>query len=246
VYSWLHVPLCNIEKVEKEKKPKESRSSGITMMIICKDARTHKITIQNRSNPNGDYEIEKVLSVMLAYAFPNNSRHLFAFCHSLPQEPMNLVKVIVIILILIFYTNIHIKVDPYDAIQEYSRLGVIDVGLQGDPSPWRVTTANKDFRLCSTYPQILIAPRQITDDELFIVSNFRSGHRLPTLSWGDKETGATMWRSAQPKAGVSGSCLQDEKFLELISQSCSTRRNPLGVKKVVAEPILHIVDCRYC
>jgi hypothetical protein len=104
--------------------------------------------------------------------------------------------------------------------------------------------ANKDFKLCKTYPQYMVMPRGISDEELFLVSNFRSGHRLPTLSWGDKENGATLWRSSQPKAGVSGSCLQDEKFLELLAQSCVIKKDPLGNRKIVGEPILHVVDCR--
>lgn len=229
VYSWLHVPLACIDKVEKEKKTKETRSSGITMVITCKDARMHRITVQSQAQTStGDYEIERAISTMCAYAFPNNMTYLFAFSHSLPSEPISLKKV-----------------KQYEPIAEFLRLGITDLSGQGDSSPWKITEINKDFRLCSTYPQQLIMPKGMTDEELIMVSNFRSGHRLPTLSWGDKETGATLWRSSQPKAGVSGSCLQDEKFLALLAQSCHLRRNPLGqFKKATGEPILHIVDCR--
>jgi hypothetical protein len=85
---------------------------------------------------------------------------------------------------------------------------------------WRFTAANNDYRVCNTYPKMLVVPGRISDEELALASNFRSGHRLPVMCWGDKGSGATMWRSSQPKAGVSGSCMQDEKLLDAIAQSC--------------------------
>lgn len=205
IYSWLNVPLACISTMEKEKKPKESRSTGITILIACKDARQHRITIQNKA-ATGDYESEKAFQVMSAYAFPNNIRYLFAFSHSFPSTLINLKRV-----------------EQYDPVVEFSRLGILD----GDTS-WRMSSANFDYKLCDTYPQLLIMPKAISDEELFIISNFRSGHRLPVLCWGDKDTGATMWRSSQPKAGVSGSCMQDEKFLDVVSRSNSIKSNPLG------------------
>lgn len=226
VYSWLNVPLASIDRVEKERKIKEARNYNITIVITCKDVRQHRI-----STNGGEYEIDRAFSTLSAYAFPNKMQHLFAFSHTLsPAEAVP-------------------AFERYEAIQEYSRQGIMDVQAAvgaGSPqdSMWRISTANKDYNLCRTYPQYMVMPRGMTDDELFLVSNFRSGHRLPTLSWGDKENGATMWRSSQPKAGVSGSCSHDEKFLELIAQSCVIKRDPLGNRKIVGDPILHVVDCR--
>lgn len=223
IYSWLNVPLASIDRVDKERKPKDARSTGITIVITCKDVRQHRITTNG-----GEYELDRALSTLAAYAFPNDMRHVFAFSHALK-------------------TFVGLKMsEPYDPIAEYSRQGIVDVVVPGasHESLWRISTANKDFRLCKTYPRYMVMPNGLTDDELFLVSNFRSGHRLPALSWGDKESGASMWRSSQPKAGVSGTCPQDEKFLELLAQSCVIKRDPLGNKKVVREPILHIIDCR--
>ena len=53
-----------------------------------------------------------------------------------------------------------------------------------------------------------------------------------------------MWRSSQPKSGVSGACTADEKLLDLIAQSCVYKRTPLGGLKIVGDPLLCIVDCR--
>jgi len=226
IYSWLNIPLASIDRVEKEKRPKDSKSTGINMVITCKDVRQLRITVQSKTN-TGEYEVDKSFAVVSAYAFPNKLSHLFAFYHSLPSEPLNLTLL-----------------EAYDAVQEFSRQGILDMSKDGVDSAWRICNANQEFRLCNTYPQILIMPNAMTDEELVTVSNFRSGHRLPTLSWGDKESGATMWRSSQPKAGVSGSCSQDEKFLDILSQSCVWKRDPLGQRKQMAQPTLHVVDCR--
>ena len=230
VHAWLNVPLASIDRVEKEKRMKDARGAGVALVITCKDVRQHRITTNV-----GEYEIDRAFSTMSAYAFPDNMRHLFAFSHSLsPSSSSDRTS----------------AADPYNPIQEYSRQGVIDVvtntGIAGVPqdSLWRMSMANKDYRLCKTYPQYMVMPRGMSDEELFQVAAFRSGRRLPTMSWGDKESGASIWRSAQPKAGVSGTCAQDEKFLEMLSQSCMFKRDPLGNRKVVADPVLHIVDCR--
>lgn len=66
---------------------------------------------------------------------------------------------------------------------------------------------------------------QITLIELCMIlkANFRSGHRLPALCWANSQMGTSLWRSSQPKAGVSGSCQQDEKMLDAIAAtSCAS------------------------
>ena len=247
IYSWLNVPLASIDRVEKEKRMKDARGVGVTIVITCKDVRQHRITTSV-----GEYEVDRAFSTMSAYAFPNNMRHLFAFSHSMSPPSSSFSSSFSSSSSSSSSSSLSCGSCPYDAVQEYSRQGIIDVvsssdsagGAAHDSSLWRMSTANKDYRLCKTYPQYMVMPRGLSDEELFLVAGFRSGRRLPTMSWGDKESGASMWRSAQPKAGVSGSCSQDEKFLEMLSQSCVFKRDPLGNKKVVADPILHIVDCR--
>ena len=53
-----------------------------------------------------------------------------------------------------------------------------------------------------------------------------------------------MWRSSQPKSGVSGACIADEKLLDFIAQSCVYKRTPTGGIKVIGDPLLCIIDCR--
>ena len=232
IHSFLNLPLGCIERIEREKKPKDCRlNSSVTILISCKDMRMFRVTLMCDSSANGgmgEYELEKALRLLAASAFPNNRTLLFAFSHSLPSEPLSLALV-----------------EPYDTVQEFSRMGILDVISVRDDLPiWRITTMNNEYRLCNTYPKVLVVPRKISDDELVLVSHFRSGHRLPVMCWGDKDSGATMWRSSQPKAGVSGSCIQDEKLLDLIAQSCVYKRTPTGVVKMSGDPLLHIIDCR--
>jgi hypothetical protein len=228
IHSWLNVPLACIDRIEKEKKAKESRNSGVTFQIVCKDVRSHRITVQTKNND--DYLVDRAISTLAAYAFPNNMIHLFAFAHLLPTAiPME-------------------ALDPYDVLTEFSRQGVLEIG---EECPWRICHANANYRLCNTYPRTLVMPRAMSDDELFAVAAFRSGKRLPVLCWGDRESGATIWRASQPKAGVSGSCPQDERFLEILAMSCTSTTRYYGisgsnsnVRATTTERILYIIDCR--
>ena len=78
-----------------------------------------------------------------------------------------------------------------------------------------------------------MVPKGVTDDELALVATFRSEQRIPVMVWLHPSNGASLWRASQPKAGVSGTCAQDEKLLNTIA--CSKQSGP---------PLLVILDCR--
>lgn len=220
--TYLTVPLACIDRLDREKRVAGSgggsASSGgsgtnMTILIYCKDCRQLRINIRANQSVNGDYDLERAFSLIGTYAFPNNLRYLFAFSHTLGggigPRPMP------------------------SLLEEYSRMGL----LHRHDSLWRLTTANVDFKLCGTYPEEILTPSAITDDELFVIASFRSGHRLPALCWGRREGEGTasLWRSSQPKAGVSGSCFQDERMLDIIAQS---------IRRTGRESTLFIVDAR--
>eukprot|EP01038_Epipyxis_sp_PR26KG_P008525 gene8525-11523_t len=243
MYSWLITPLSSIDRIEKEKRPKEyNQNNGVSIIISCKDFRQLRFTVRSKGSSGSntssatEYEIEKALGLMAAYVFPNNMKYLFAFSHSfsveeelitgndggngITQPSMSVIK----------------SISPkYDSMLEFSRMGALD------SSSWRITNANSDYKLCQTYPKLLLVPKQLSDDELFVISTFRSGHRLPILCWVCRHTNASMWRSSQPKAGVSGSCLQDEKMLDLIANSCLQSNR---INNSSSTPCLFIVDLR--
>ena len=109
----------------------------------------------------------------------------------------------------------------YDPIIEFSRQGVTednDLGL-------RYCYINKNFQICSTYPEFLIEPKDISDEELKQISTYRSKGRIPIFSYyysGNENTGLTpsIWRSAQNKRGLVGnkSCAADVNLLNSISK----------------------------
>ena len=111
----------------------------------------------------------------------------------------------------------------YDPIIEFSRQGVTednDLGL-------RYCYINKNFQICSTYPEFLIEPKDISDEELKQSSSYRTKGRIPIFSYyynGNDNTGLkvtpSIWRSAQNKRGLVGnkSCAADVNLLNSISK----------------------------
>ncbi len=231
MHSWLSVPLACIDRMEKQKGAAGPMNSDVTILIRCKDMREHRIAVKSKNG--SEYETDRALAVLQAYAFPNKLRFLFAFSHKLMGDNGTQLE----------------QLQPFDMCKEFARQGILDYNtsghsgeiseaLRGSTSfPWRLCHANIAFALCNTYPQVLAMPNSLSDDEIFLVSKFRSGQRLPAMTWGSSKTGATMWRSSQPKAGVSGTCLQDEKMLDIIAKSVMQVKNNKA-------PILRIVDCR--
>lgn len=215
--SWLQVPLGCIDKVERSKESQPL--NGICIVITCKDCRQLKIMVRKSYLTDTDYEVERAYNLITTYAFPNNLKHIFAFNHKLTTSTI-----------------------PVTLLLEYARLGILEAS-----NYWCVTAVNNDFKLCNTYSEWLIVPRAMTDEDLHSVAAFRSGCRLPVCCWGDVLTGATLWRSAQPKCGMSGSCKQDERFLDIIAQSAAhfnSKKNANNLSIHRREPMLYIVDCR--
>lgn len=60
--------------------------------------------------------------------------------------------------------------------QELRRLNV-------PASEWRISSANEQYLLCSSYPRFICVPASVTDDELRVVATFRSHARVPALCW---------------------------------------------------------------
>lgn len=223
IVSWLQVPLASIDRIEKEKRPKDGYTSGgITIVVTAKDVRTHRITIRTRDTKTTEADIDRALGVIAAYAFPNKMRYLFAFSHNIDGGGDKLRY-------------------KYNAMEEMSRLGVLDSPL------WRLTEINRNYKFCHSYPKEIFVPKSMTDHDLQLVGSFRSEHRIPLLSWYDSKSCASMWRSSQPKCGVSGSNSQDEKFLDMLARSTAAVKgasHTANSSYSYYEPLLNIVDLR--
>ena len=78
---------------------------------------------------------------------------------------------------------------------------------------WRVTYINAAYEECPTYPNKLIVPATISDEELKEVFSYRSKGRVPALTYYHLN-GAAMTRSSQPMPGMTyKTCSHDERFV---------------------------------
>ena len=69
---------------------------------------------------------------------------------------------------------------------------------------WKISNLNDDYKLCSTYPDVLVFPSALTDEDVREASLARSKERLPSLVWIHPKTRTPLCRCAQPLAGISG------------------------------------------
>ncbi|XP_043602582.1 myotubularin-related protein 3 isoform X2 [Bombus pyrosoma] len=87
---------------------------------------------------------------------------------------------------------------------------------------WRISQINKDYRICPSYPPLLLVPSCIPDDRLEIVAKFRSFRRIPAVVWRHVNNGAVIARSSQPEVGWLGwRSPDDEHLLKALSDACS-------------------------
>lgn len=194
-----------------------------TLIISCKDAVTYTCLFST-----SDSCAEWHSRISLAIAVPEQIENLFAFAFhayvsesqftSLDQEWFNRLQHV---------TNYE------DCFQK--ELERLQFDLKG---AWRVSNLNKDFKLCSSYPKLLIVPACISDDTLTAVSCFRSSRRIPAVVYRHHSSGAVIARSSQPEVGWLGwRNNKDEQLLKALADACSfdngsgeeTTRNELDI-----------------
>ena len=123
----------------------------------------------------------------------------------------------------------------YDVEKEYERQGI------GDNNHIVLSLINKDYNLCETYPEItyLISSKEITEQTYRESAKYRTKNRYPTLSYYDKKTKGSIWRSSQNRAGITNeNNISDEIILESIGE-ISHAESIYGIKKT-----LFICDAR--
>jgi hypothetical protein len=105
--------------------------------------------------------------------------------------------------------------------------------------PFRITDVNAKFKMCGTYaifmhlysylscifcsseltrdryPELLVVPAAITDEQLLAVAKFRSRARIPVFVWKHQSKPSTLSRCSQPSVGLLGhkskvACPRDE------------------------------------
>ena len=121
----------------------------------------------------------------------------------------------------------------YNAEKEYQRMGLTEITYAQDQNKlFRKTSLNENYLLCSTYPTFLITVAAINDNDLREAAQFRTKQRLPVLSYYYYNSRGTIWRSSQPKTGISGNrSVFDEELLNKIIEIGNSKK-------------LYIYDCR--
>lgn len=114
--------------------------------------------------------------------------------------------------------------DFFKLENEYRRMRVPN-------TEWQLTTMNKDYEQCDTYPNILFVPSAAELTLLIGSSRFRSKGRLPALTYLHPNK-ASICRCSQPLSGFSARCMEDEQMLQEIRKT-----NPNS-------SILYVVDTR--
>lgn len=111
---------------------------------------------------------------------------------------------------------------------------------QVDWKLWRVSDANRDYQLCTTYPRYLVVPASISDSVLGHAAKFRSQGRLPVLSYFHALNSCTIVRCSQPLVGLKQQrSPQDEVLIQAVF---ATTLPPTGFRGSSADDT--IIDLR--
>lgn len=101
------------------------------------------------------------------------------------------------------------------ARNEFERLGYPE-------DKWRISAANHGFRICETYPEELVVPLAVSDEDLRLSAEGRTLSRLPVAVWYCKKRETVLLRSSQPRAGFfSYRYEHDEQLMECVRVAAS-------------------------
>ena len=197
---YFKIPLFKIAKIDKVQDKKMS-FTAIPIEITLKDTRVIKFHL---------YDLQRFYYNLCDATNPIDYKQFYEF-----PKKYNKLK--------FQGKNVTNGWNIYNPEIEFSRQGVTednDLGL-------RYCHVNKNFQMCTTYPEFLVEPKDITDEELKQTSSYRTKGRIPIFSYyynGNSDSGLkvtpSIWRSAQNKRGLMGnkSCVSDVKLLNSISK----------------------------
>ncbi|XP_074771384.1 phosphatidylinositol-3,5-bisphosphate 3-phosphatase MTMR6 isoform X3 [Athene noctua] len=170
-------------------------TSGCPLVIQCKNFRTVHFVVPRERDCHDIYNSLLQLSRTAKY------EELYAFSYNPKQNESEQVKGWQLI----------------DLAEEYRRMGVPN-------SNWQLSDANRDYKICETYPKELYVPRTASKPIIVGSSKFRSKGRFPVLSYYHKNKEAAICRCSQPLSGFSARCLEDEHMLQAISKANPSNR----------------------
>ncbi|XP_071520324.1 phosphatidylinositol-3,5-bisphosphate 3-phosphatase MTMR3 isoform X3 [Panulirus ornatus] len=202
-----HVPLGVIETIECRE--------IFFLFLLCKDTKSYKCTFAtNEQCAEWQRRLTKALTL------PQRLENVFAFAFYMwsMEEARDLYSALVEPDSMQSYA---VRADKmFD--EEVRRLG-FDLG-----GAWRISLANSDYQLCSTYPRKLVVPASINDNILESVARFRSARRIPAVVW-RHANGAVIARCSQPEVGWLGwRSSEDEDLVKAITEACAYDSPPIA------------------
>lgn len=205
-----HPNYFNFAHFQMEKVVKVQEKEGIFSVpidVILKDTRVIRFHIWDKA-------ALKFYNAIITNCFPRDPYNYFAFTLDYKNA--------------LFENNAYYfnGWDLYDPIKEFKRQGVTEVNVLN----LRFCNANKEFKLCATYPRFLIVHNEMTDEQLVEASQHRTKSRFPVLCYyygraKNKNIKAcpSIWRSSQTKSGITGNnkSNMDIMLLEKITKLCA-------------------------
>ncbi|XP_065107130.1 phosphatidylinositol-3,5-bisphosphate 3-phosphatase MTMR3 isoform X1 [Paramisgurnus dabryanus] len=89
-------------------------------------------------------------------------------------------------------------------------------------SAWRISNINNNYRLCASYPEQILVPAAVTDQQLENVAAFRSWKRIPAVVYRHRSSGAVIGRCGQPEVSWWGwRNADDERLIQSIAKACA-------------------------
>uniref|UniRef100_A0AAR2LMY7 SET binding factor 1 n=1 Tax=Pygocentrus nattereri TaxID=42514 RepID=A0AAR2LMY7_PYGNA len=133
--------------------------------------------------------------------------------------------------------------------RDYQRLGLGTLSnslTRSKNEPFRISTVNRMYTVCRSYPGLLIVPQSIPDSTIQRISRCYRQNRFPVVCWRNSRTKAVLLRSAglhakgvvgffkspnAPSAGPSqadSTSLEQEKYLQAIISSMPSYNEASG------------------
>ncbi|XP_043333942.1 myotubularin-related protein 6 isoform X1 [Cervus canadensis] len=165
-------------------------TSGCPLVIQCKNFRTVHFIVPRERDCHDIYNSLLQLSKQAKY------EDLYAFSYNPKQNDAERLQ----------------GWELIDLTEEYQRMGVPNTN-------WQLSDANRDYKICETYPRELYVPRIASKPIIVGSSKFRSKGRFPVLSYYHQSKEAAICRCSQPLSGFSARCLEDEHLLQAISKA---------------------------
>ncbi|ESN91759.1 hypothetical protein HELRODRAFT_108507 [Helobdella robusta] len=90
---------------------------------------------------------------------------------------------------------------------------------------WRLSYVNKNYKVCSSYPECVVVLKSVDDETLIKSASFRQNGRFPVLSYYHKPNKMVLMRCSQPLTGPNNRrCREDEVVVNSVLTTSSRIR----------------------